>query len=972
MNQTKISIEIFKYVITFIDKSYEIHDNLENTIYCNSILERIDDIYLKKDNNIYMCNALKNTFTIINCNREENQNEIKEQKWVKKIIKDYYQNEFFFTNESKKTQKFIHKIQNEYSEIFFIQQIHLLMNQFLFQKILQLPFTDNIEFTCEDIFYIIYSYAFSMLDNYIYILEKMVLMISLNLLKISELNLQFIYFVDKNYGIKITQTDVDFFQQENSTQNIEKKIKPKSTERDRNISEKLLGKWKQSLFNVFKTLQRFSAIEIIIPDHFSTLQIQNEKNISFTVKIPHFNLENVLILITKEFFFVIRNINAEVRNFILSIAKKTMCNTIRIDLTEYFTSLYGLSEQKIQSKHKICHKYLELLNKRTRKNIIFIVGCFAKTRNRKNIEVCSFQYDEKEVCHLFLISKFLLNMKGISTNYLLIKFASKIIIFFNEIKNFRTQNINIHENIMNRINIDSYFEYGSPKLKYYGYDGKISPNNYFLSTKNASLRIKNCLSLSGFYDGNYSFFQIINNCADKNRNIVAESIFSKTIQNKSNLQDFIFINEIQITIQIYGSKSENSVCFTRIKREHDNLDFDINELNQIAHDDRITEFLSLPDSKNPNLTFLLFHSTKKNIQEKCIVKKYQSFLTKTSFYPLILPKLRIQKSNFHFIFMRVMEIESFEEKDSFFEFKSRANSYNIQIKNCKITFLKQIPRYIKKLHIENSSILSILELFSHQLYFVNAEIVFSQFTIILDGSIMIKSLNSEFSKFKFFLLDKELKFVCNNCSINLYSSICFNAYYIQFTDCKIKSENDTLIIENFKSNTKITKNENYSRISSRLSALVIKETVCPKNIRIISKFNSISIFSIHSAIEIQYKPKNMHISYSMGFLSVANEIFDAKIRTYSSIIYKTENIYILEELDIQKLQCININELRIKSCSIIKIEDVFTENIYVQSIASYLKIIYANEIIILDPSISESYHRNNAKCSLITKNSIIL
>lgn len=973
MNLVKRSIYIYKYVVTFINDNYKIYNFVDQTGCSDSILDIIVDNCLQRDSNIYMFNIFKDKVLIKNCSREENKEEIRKKRWIESIIKDIAENKYL--NAFKDECEMNHKTQKELFHLFFVQQINIPMSQSLFEKVCLNQILKNEKITYDELFFLIYTHSFSFLDNRSCILEKIFLFISENAFDFSKINKYFVKFVHQNYDILITDENIDDFFENGFSIEITKEIIYKNSKNKQIELEKLLNNWKQAINNCFLLMKTSLSIKIIVPDEGSTLRIRNTDNIICETQILYENIENILFFINNESFFCIEDLNDGLLNCIMFIINKNDIKTIRIDITGYFMSLYGLYQKCIDFQiKKFQNFYTSVIQKKNfDQNIFFIVGCF-----QKQIDTCFeiirfFELKERDFCCLMIISKYILNIQKDHEESLLMEFAEKINFSFNEnCKYFGIDNYDIHKSYDSDIDcLKLPRKRGEicKKMEFMHYIGdELHAQNFFLGCYNHSLHVENAQQVTGFYDGNFSILELISSNA-KIEDQIMKNILTDVHYNRQEDKEvknyFIFektgkfcnlsLNECSKTIHTIDNIEELYVVEE--------------EQNENCKKNSMDFFVCC--SKNLNSSILLYHSILKNRNRTNVLNIYPSFFN-TTIQPVFLPNMKIQNSNFDIIFLRFLKITSINKLNSIVQINLRNPYYSLIIKNCEIIFLKKVPEWIRFLTIENSIFLDTYK-FSCDDYNdqeLEMEIKSSSFIMQIDKKIEASSLNSEFAGFEFDIYNKMVDLDFSHCRVNVLSPIHSRINSVNFIKCKIECENDTLIFDHSDSNkdmNDVSDNGSEEKIQSTSSAVFIVESEIGKEFLIKGDFDEIEISDCESTIKISHICNKMEIMSHEGSIYIGDHIFDAQFsKNENSFLRVVEGFFLFENLHIAHLQNLKMNHLRIISCSILKIENIFTKKIHIESIKSILKIIDSASSVTIEPQIRNYFEGKNENFSLTT------
>lgn len=976
MQPTLKSVHIFKYVLTFIDNNSKIFDTLEDTFCSDSVLGRIEDNFLNRENNIYMFGICENKCFVKNCTQTK-ELKLNDEKWIKTIIKDYYINEYFTYSEMYDSFTYFHIYENKSFHVFYIQQINISMCEDSYDKITR-SFSDTQQrFNHDELFQIIYSYAFTMFDNRSDIIDRIIISISENLLDISEINDQFIKFMDKQYNLMVTRSIVEKFLDPNCYTEIKKEIEADQNENMKMLLRKL-NYWKQALNNFFEILRNHFSIEIMVPHNNWSLKVQNLEKSTFNTKIEYENLEHIIFLLAKKYFFSIKNLDDDLLNCIIYIVNKTEISTITIDITEYFISLYNMNSKLIEYQNKICREFISTIKNSTDKNLILIVG-FIEIECKSNVDIIksTSKIAKNDLYCLFIVSKYIFNTACITKTDLLMKFAVKIIDYFSEnYLNSKIKNLDFEKEIDDDFNvncefIDNKYTQIHQKLDNSVYDGNaFERRNQFLGIKNSNIVLTNWLKITGVYDGNFSIFELLSNSLLYKKNRFSEYIKSEIEHITKNVyEDFNYFYRIHIRQKECNSSSIKSDYFVFNIAYVNHTDVRIQELNQ--DNDFSEELKCLSEIKSIYLdsTHILNHSFQlryKKVVQNQNISSFFDLITQ----PRLLTNLKIERSRFHIIFLRFMEIKSCRSQMPIFQAKLDHNCYHINIKKCEINFLKKIPCYIMNFSIENSIITTIFQIYTYNLRYSSFEIKSSSFRLRINEWFEIEPFDGSNVRFSFKYHFNSVNLEHYYCKIRILSVINCNLANLFFQNCVITSANRTLVLNN----CDIIKGYEYSQIEESVSQshfnlpkLIIVQSTLPDYFHIKGAFHTVNILYCSSMIEIVNYTKEMFISNHKGVVSYSNLIINAQFLGNDSFIRKNDGLYIFSDLNILELQNINIEILQIKSCFILRIENVSTRNIYIEFLQNNIQIADDTKIEIYKANQMVFITKKNTNCTIKTE-----
>lgn len=185
----KIDTKLFylHYILFFIDEQYKICNNIDETFCSQSLLgSNLDSFYKFQSDSYqmiftkehYLIRSLKNSKDKITPNRS----------WFKYYVESFFEVIFFDKSEHLSQFIVVKNIGKHELKTFFLKEFFVKMKRNLFEKITQNPFDFQKKYTSDEIFSLIYSYAFSLFDNRIVIMKNILFLISQELFDLEEIN----------------------------------------------------------------------------------------------------------------------------------------------------------------------------------------------------------------------------------------------------------------------------------------------------------------------------------------------------------------------------------------------------------------------------------------------------------------------------------------------------------------------------------------------------------------------------------------------------------------------------------------------------------------------------------------------------------------------------------------------------------------------------------------------------------------
>lgn len=976
------TIYMMKYVLTFLDGEFEFCDSIEDTFCSGSATGEIEDVFLKKENNIYLFQVFENKCFIKNCTRKESQQEIENKKWIQTIVNNCFQNKLLINNCSKQSQIIFLKNEKEYFFLFFIQHFNLYMKRSLFQKIKQNTISIEQQFTTEELFFIIYSYAFSILDNRFKLLENILILISKDEFEISELNEYFTHFATKQFKVDIAKSDVENFLANNHQEELLEKTNSENKIFQNMNLKKVIHNWKQSLKNVLQMLKITFSINIEFPHHNHHLIIQNENTTVSKVLIPIKNLDNIIFLIHEECIFIIKAFEKKLFDIILMIVKKSKNIKIKMNIIECFKSMYGKNQNFIEDANKILEEFFHNMKHYSNCQIIFIFGYF-DIENEIVFEKYNSEYSEDDFYLLFITSRYISSFPLLTKNCLILWFSEKIIESFYNITSCSLKSLDIFNEVIretstNPSNIDHGYSELVQHLDIKYFDGENSKEqNILLGINNYSTYFKLYHQITGFYDGNYSIFELISNSLSSYM-----SGFFRYITSSKRTQLMNYSQSVQYSskrILIYESCDflvNEPFHFVFIYEEKHCID----SINQPRNKHLLMREM-INSLKSDTLKFFfsqiaLHHFTNTSLETK--TKNYQlSPFCNFQIRPSFLPFFKIDNSNFHIIILRFLEVSSILKTGSTLEILYEKKTHVIKIVQCEITFFGNTPNYITKLIIYDSIILGIFEisLFDHD--HLNLEISTSIFEILIQKELKIQPKNSGSQGVISLILENtKINLELYNFRIYILDHISHDFNLLKFNKCDIQAHADSLYLNTLQkyqmNEEKESEKHGITTISQLFDKrnkyapnLLIQNSFLPKTLHIKDNFNSVQIEECSGSIILSNEIENIKIDKHQGSISILDKIMHAQFRSEKGIFNKTKNLLVFKLLNIAKLQNIDVENLILSSCFISNIENVYTNNLNIDFIKCEIQILYNSTVVMLHPRLRNSFIRKNERCLII-------
>lgn len=957
-------IRYLHYILCFIDDEFKICNTLDDTFCSASISGENDDFYMKKQGCSYQF-SLCNDICYAQLLKTDDSILLEEKPWMKPYLRDQIQTIHQFNDENSNEFVIFSNIAGKKYKIFYVRAINIQIKLEFFEKIIHDPTCFVKGYTSKELFYILNSYFFTILDNQFFILKNILFLIVNNLFDIDEIHQISIDFISiKNENSPMLRKFHD-----SKIIDLQSKIEQFTTNNqylqsdDKFLSN--LHRWKCIITNMFMLIDQTFYFSIISDQNDEILRIYNNPNAKSSFDINVNEIGNLMSLISIDCIFYIEYFTSSVSDIIFSIFEEKQMKIIHIDTTNFFKKLLKYETFQIIEENEAFHQFIDSTTKRTNKSIQFDVGIHQIILEQnfvKNYIKIRNQRDENDVYfdEILFICKRILKMNHDELEYPLEVFSEAIMQNYQDQTLHKLENISI---IYNGIDCNSLqhqrrFTYNFDNKQFFNmklFDNQHSNQSdtifidensggpsQIVGMKNFSIKIESVNFLEGIIDDEFSFLILNRALTEKKfisqvKDFLAREIlqdFRKTLQETKNIDLFhIKPDKQKLTFKIDSllqndsiNHNQQSVVFSQAANNHMPTSNNAIQTN-LFHDDESeiikNEFIEIHHQNPLSIQYkvlqcsLYLNSHKSTL--KCIKNSEFTF--------------EVQKSNFHFIIMKFLELESMNNSSSSFKKIIEHSVTYIDVYFCYISFIPSSYFSLNDLYIYNCELRSTFyideSIFTKQNHFFKiVDMLFTKLIILLNF-MKISSKNSENA----FALNKDgFKYVIQvqNCRIEFYDDIPCYISRIYLSYCEIVLNGNNINLSKKISSKTILKSDISSEIDLQILELFDHKTIIsieidncilPPNLRINGNFQFFQMKYCSTNLNLNYSSR-MQIMNHRGQFSVDNFITTAIPLQPTNLLHKNENALRLENLEISELKNLRIEQIIVINCIIHSIKNI--------------------------------------------------
>lgn len=936
---------------------------------------------------------------------------------MEKFIENNYHKIFLNTNHDLKNYILEDTYELSSQKTFYVKEIKIKMKREVFLKILDNSHSFEKEYTPEDIFFVCNSYGFSFLDNHITILKNILYLIIEKKFKFDEINEAFF----RNLSVEALNCKYyrKFLNQisENNAIDLQSQIDQFISDNYLYIKDDIflnqLFKWKTALTNLFTLIQLKFCFHISIDENYSIMKIYHNNDTKYMIDLLPKNIDCILLILSDDCIFSFESFTYNAKLLLCKVFNSKRNLNIIIDITEFYIKLYkyegnDLIHEEIQLHSLLSFLLINLkspLNTNIGKNKILI----EKNKNTGIITISKKNnYDLFIVDELILVSKKILFLKIVSILYL-IKSIAEIIIadYINQIdKNINNVSITFNErrtqikenlNILNfNISYNNlyYNEVEKDSLHIYiqtiSFCGLENSGSQLIGLGASHQKYEDCDFVNGIFDDYFSLIQL-SKISCENESVKESNFVSK------------MTNFFQAYEEIDSTLSYSNHYFDSYDNQHFDQEFLIFNLHSENTDNNLRKTSICPKvvcvkSNEKNLQFIekiikvSDMKKKSNTQTITIYHLFTSVKDENQLYvketnKILLPKLNlesiccqisIERSNFHIIISRILELKSINRYLSCIEKKICDFEIKLKIIHCQVRFLTPNILIYNQIRFVNCEFQQKLQIcyddINHDFYQYTFDDSFYEKPIIVGNFIQIQGkIHKNF--ISYVKRGSKSTLIAFNSTIHILKKIPLKFFYISLHNCHLVSvennclkQNDLLLSRNNNSNVSLSNLRD--TITSKLilktatSILEISNCILSQNLRIIGIFNWILIKNCSSPFIINSYFRKLQIFNHKDQYSVSNIASRAEPIQPSNTLVFDENSLFLRNLIIDRLENIEINQIHILNCSIKTILNVKCKNIKILNTMCSFQLKIADQI--------EEYNDFVSDFVRFEKNSMIL
>lgn len=956
-------IHYLHYIICFIDYQCKIFDTLDET-FCNaSIRDLYDDSYLKKEGQSYQF-TLCDDNCYIQVLEANNSFLIEEKKWMNFFCINYLK--YIENFDKQKLRKFIIHDNSEgrNHKIFFVREINIKMKQELFEKIICNPFDCKKQYTSEDLFYICYSYAFSILDNRIYILKNILFLITQDSLDLDEINQVFLRFVSQKIQNSPLLEKFQNVQCTSESNDLQSKIDQFLLDshgletKDQFLFH--LHQWKSAVSNMFMLIRQSFCFYIMTKNNDLILKICNNRNTKSIFEIQIEDIDKFMTLINADCIFLFESFSSEGNNLMSRISMVNKMEKITIDITGFFKKICTYFKEDLPEPGAMFHDCMKFIAITIAKPVFINIGIYRfKLKTNPRTDFYSFINLHRKF-HAYFDINFFICERIFDSHINALPSALKIIIqqilhtfkknddlenitidFLNDpldiLQNSIISDSNIHiepsYDFINFLNSPEYIKFQSNAFNM----EMFCQNSKLLEVFECPFsQIHNQDYMEGVIDENFFLYirklsklKLISRIKDQLNNEIHK--YKDTFNQNTECFDLLNIpcNKNQIAIHLQNSSKLNRIC-----NQHINLPgfASENSSSNYAKEKYTDKRIKIYHYEKPYIQFLKSYHTQHLNSQKFLITRINSSLQ----------EFQICKSNFHFILDRLLELKSTDSELSTITKETKNSESHIEICHCFVTFLPNSYFIMKNLYLRNCELLSELAINSN---------IFSRpsHTFTIENSNLSNldvfdfvSISSFEQKNKVIIEKKQLflNIILRNCNVDFFSDVPIHISSIQLDKCKITVKNNNMYFEKTVIEKEIENIVFSSTITHGLSHLIhnehkinlsISHCILPENLQLHGFADSFQFQNCIGSFFIHNSTKSLKISNHLGEFCIENLIHRAcSIDKKNSIIIDEQSIHIIN-FKLHTLQNIRIDNLLLKNCSIQKIANIECKSIEIQN-----------------------------------------
>lgn len=943
------------YVLCFIDDKFKICNTVDET-FCNSSItgENIDS-FLYKNGNSYqfsLCNG-KCYIQLLGTNNLASH---KEKLWMKPFLRDYLDEIHKFDDHT--SEKFFIKrnIDSETYIIFYIRELDIKIKMELYERIINDPFNYTKQYTSTDLFFIIHSHAFTILDNQFHILKNILFLITLGSFKIEDINQIFLHFItEKNTRSSFLKkfNDMNITTIENDLLSKIKQfleINYNFQSRDDFLSD--LHLWKCTIANMFILIQNTFYFHIK-SDGDSILKIYNDINAKsgFDILFNDFNV--ISCLIDKNCIFSFKFASPMRYGILTCLCDNEDMDKIHIDITELLQKLYQYNDIEIIDESVEFHYFLEMLIMELQKPLVINVGVyqFMIQKDLTNIEFIKPNRKQKNEFFfdviIFLCQK--INILDVENPF---KFIAKMIyedFFKQDISDIQKVTIGNYNNSLcitnNHIKTVSklYKEKKNEDTEFEQFETSIPENKIIIVYESDGIMIWHQPYLEGIID--LQFTLLIPEVTSHKGQFVSRIKDFLNLQCIRNYNDELYQTKYFDSFQISANQENQIIINVFSKNSHNSL---LLLSKKHVHSLKNNNHKTLkPDTYNVESIFNIeiYHYERSFIQ---YLKSYQSQMLnlRKSLIGITrfnLSEFETESSNFHFIFEQLLELKSIDKNLSRIKKQMKNSSSNIDIEYCMVKFLPNSYLTEENIIFHNCIIESIVSIQTNIFSRINHYIKFENSSlnkyIILFNFLWISAcdLNNviQINKQNLHIIVE-----LSNCKIKFFKDVPNNIVEIILDNCEIEVENNLLYFEkniyideteNFAFSTKIVKQISHFIHREINVSLLIQNSTLPENLQIYGIFHAIRIENCISSFNLNAYTHILKIKNHRGQFTIEKIIKNAFSKYENNTIKKYGKYFRIENYELNILQNLKVERLIIKNCLIKNIRNIKFKRITIEN-----------------------------------------
>lgn len=973
------NIFFLHYILYFIDNQFKVCNSIDETFCKESILgQNIDQFYqIQNESYEFICteyNTLAKSF----------HNNHGQRPWMAEYIENYVHEIYNSTHQS--LEKFIitKNIGLYVQKIFYVQEIQLKMERKLFEKIVLNSNFSRKEYTSKELFFLCYSYAFSIFDNYSIILKNILYLISRRMFDLNEISQEFFHYSSK---IHIDSDFLILFQNEyinkkhtcDLTSAIYKFIAVHDNIQSQDDFLNDIRYWKFVLTNIFVSIRQTVCFCVSINDKKFFVEIQYSKHPKFILNISDKHIDDVIALVSNESRFFLNSFTDQIKLIFLAFINAKTEIQIKLNITSFYQKLYKYNEWQIGEENRQFHNFISFLFENSENQIEIYIATFQIVFEKgKN---GSYEITKKTLNHSsnidesLLISKkiLMLNMNIIGNP--IKKIAELIYTDFmaSEFQQIQDNSISGNEQILQLSSIANSFmaEFSIDKNSNFQNSQQNSQSNHnsislmgndqhkweLIGIKGLNQRLIDFNFLGGIIDYELSLFEL---------NTITEN---NQIKNECN-----FVSNMCRYFQIkFGKNNEEfkKDCLPKACVFY-NSEFNSNGYLSFNPTSIIDQ------QKSNNIKNVRLSSTNFNelYETRCFyihhdISKY-SFKNEyelTDYY--CNPNLSIYKndahcyhfeitnSNYHLLIYRLIELRSIEQTLS--TVKKHIHSFYTYYLECRYSYVKFINDDFNIIHdfyffdcmFKTSFCLNFVlkNQKQHHIKIINSSYVFPiyiskylkmksidyQNSLILKTNIISHSL--EITKFKVDFCGRIPEYLMN----------------LKLSDCQLNAQNNILILDHKFFHNDTDKDLNLSSINKEiihemmnnkfLAIIEIINSIFPDNFKIMGIFCIIEIEDCSSSsLQIDSYFRLIKIGNFNGKFSISGLADNVSSKVGINRFVKHEFYMKIQNLKIDYIRNVKAEIIELIDCDIFEINNLRCKKLYIvnTSCSFYLK--RANQI----------------------------